>query len=66
MLGLPETYVLGCQADNIAFTIDDAGAGTAGSDINADIEVLVHLDLFARISGCLPSTKWQRGHLVQE
>lgn len=66
MLGLPEAYVLGCQADDVTLAVNDAGTGTAGSDINADIQVLVHLDLFARISGCLPSTKWQRGHLVQE
>ena len=37
LLWLPEPNVLGCQADNVAVVIDDAGASAAGADVDADV-----------------------------
>ena len=35
LLGLPETNVLGSHAQDVAIGIDDAGPGTAGTDIDS-------------------------------
>lgn len=45
LLRCPETDVLGGQADNVAVVVDDASAGTASSNIDADVVVCLTFHL---------------------
>jgi hypothetical protein len=49
-LGLPETNVLTGKTDNVTLVIHDTGAGTAGTDINANVVVLDCVKLVVRVN----------------
>lgn len=53
LLGLPETDVLRSHAQNIAIAVDDAGAGTAGADVDSEVVVHVWVQLVMGVSGHL-------------
>jgi hypothetical protein len=48
-LGLPQTNVLTGKTDNVTLVVHDTGAGTAGTDINANVVVLNCVELIVRI-----------------
>lgn len=52
--GLPHANVLTSDADNVTLDVDDAGTSTAGTDIDADVVLLMNTDLIVRIDGQLP------------
>ena len=49
-LGLPETNVLAGKTDNVTLVVHDTGAGTAGTDINANVVVLNCVELDVRVN----------------
>jgi hypothetical protein len=53
MFRLPETDVFGGQAHNVTFGVNNAGSSTAGSHINANKMVEMHLQVLARVTGSL-------------
>lgn len=52
-LGLPQTNVLTGQTDNVALVVHDAGSGTTRTDINANVMVLLNVELIVRVDGHL-------------
>jgi hypothetical protein len=49
-LGLPETNVLTGKTNNVTLVVHDTGAGTAGTDINANVVVLDCVKLVVRVN----------------
>lgn len=53
MLRLPKADILGGEADDITFGVDDAGTGTTSTDVDADVMVHLYLQLLPRVRGGL-------------
>jgi hypothetical protein len=49
-LGLPETNVLTGKTNNVTLVVHDTGAGTAGTDIDANVVVLNCVKLVVRVN----------------
>lgn len=68
VLRLPETNVLGGQAHDITLRVNNASSSTAGSDVDTDVMIEMHLQVLTRVGGGLAraltrgTTVGQRGH----